>query len=99
MMYHLFELMILLKISQSSAYKNKLTYSLNMPRYLDIDEILADDERLTCRMMQESADLGHLNSNVNSVDLPRDAKVEIPMWLAQVFFEVFVTVFSFQSLF
>ena len=59
-----------------------------MTKFLDIDEILADDERLTCRMMQETADLGHLNSNINSVDLPRDAKVEIPMWLAQVFFEV-----------
>ena len=59
-----------------------------MPRYLDIDEILSEDERITCRMLQDTAFLGHLNSNIDSPDLPRDAKVEVPMWLAEVFFEV-----------
>jgi hypothetical protein len=57
-------------------------------RYLDIDEILAEDERVTCKTLQESAYLGHLNSDLNVADLPRDSIVDVPLWLAQVFFEV-----------
>lgn len=57
-------------------------------RYLDLDEVLAGEERLSCRTLLESAKLGHLNSDLNSVDLPRDSKVDIPMWLAEVLFEV-----------
>ena len=56
--------------------------------YLDIDEILAEEERVSCKTLQESSYLGHLNSDLNSVDLPRDSKVDIPLWLAEVFFEV-----------
>ena len=59
-------------------------------RYLDIDEILAEDERVTCKTLQEYARLGHLNSELNSVDLPRDSNVDLPLWLAQIFFEVWI---------
>ncbi len=59
-----------------------------MGRFLDVDTILAEDERLTCKMLYESVNLGHLNSNINSADLARDTKVDIPIWLAQVFYEV-----------
>lgn len=57
-------------------------------RFLDIDEILAEEERISCKTLHDATDLGHLNSDLNIVDLPRDSKVDIPLWLAEVFFEV-----------
>lgn len=57
-------------------------------RYLDINEILAEEERVGCKTLQESTNLGHLATDLNIVHLPRDSKIEIPLWLAEVFFEV-----------
>lgn len=59
-----------------------------MGRYLDIDEVLSEDERISCKVLQETSGLGHLNSNLNASDLPLGAKVDVPVWLAQAFYEV-----------
>lgn len=50
--------------------------------YYDLDELLAEEERFPLNFMQDSKGLGFLDSTVQSADLPKDSKVELPIWLA-----------------
>eukprot|EP00607_Mallomonas_marina_P008682 CAMPEP_0182423056 /NCGR_PEP_ID=MMETSP1167-20130531/8958_1 /TAXON_ID=2988 /ORGANISM="Mallomonas Sp, Strain CCMP3275" /LENGTH=196 /DNA_ID=CAMNT_0024601677 /DNA_START=127 /DNA_END=714 /DNA_ORIENTATION=- len=55
--------------------------------FLDIDQILAEDERLPCVFSVEAKDLGFLDPSIHSDDLPAHSKVDLPLWLAQTFAE------------
>ena len=52
-------------------------------RYLDIDVILSEDERLPCKFLADVAYLGHLDPSNAEDYLPAETKVELPLWLAQ----------------
>uniref|UniRef100_M4B1N7 DNA replication complex GINS protein PSF3 N-terminal domain-containing protein n=1 Tax=Hyaloperonospora arabidopsidis (strain Emoy2) TaxID=559515 RepID=M4B1N7_HYAAE len=49
--------------------------------YLDIDDILAGDERIKCSFETDVLDCGYLDPSCNSTDLPKGASVELPLWL------------------
>lgn len=51
-------------------------------RYLDIDHILSEAERVPCKFLISVDELGHLDSANNEVDLQSGTKVELPLWLA-----------------
>ena len=51
-------------------------------KYLDIDEILAEEERISCIFSIDAAGLGPLDPTTNEEDLPAQSKVELPLWLA-----------------
>lgn len=54
-------------------------------RYLDIDLILSEDERIPCKFLVDAKDLGHLDATNEDEDLPDGARVELPLWLAKSF--------------
>lgn len=54
-----------------------------MNKYLDIDEILSEEERVPCIFTYDAKNLGMLDSSNDSIDLPEDSKVELPLWLAR----------------
>ena len=51
-------------------------------KFLDIDEILAEEERLSCVFSLDASGLGYLDPTSNEEDLPENSKVELPLWLA-----------------
>lgn len=53
-------------------------------RYLDIDEILSEEERLPCVFLHDAASLGNLDPTADSADLLAQTKVELPLWMATV---------------
>ena len=54
--------------------------------YLDIDNVLAEDERIPCKFMIDVDHLGHLNPTAEvENDLQKDAVVELPFWLGREF--------------
>lgn len=57
-----------------------------MSRYLDIDLIMAEEDRLPCLFLHDSAGMGHLDSTMQQTRdnvLPAQSRVEVPYWLAQ----------------
>ncbi|GMF46258.1 unnamed protein product [Phytophthora fragariaefolia] len=50
--------------------------------YLDVDEILAGDERVKCKFETAALDCGYLDPSCCEPDLPEGAAVELPLWLA-----------------
>ena len=50
--------------------------------FLDIDEILSEEERIPCIFNIDASNLGYLDSTNNLPDLPAHSKVELPLWLA-----------------
>lgn len=55
---------------------------LRLMSYLDIDEILSEEERIPCIFTIDASGLGYLDSTNNFTDLPAHSKVELPLWLA-----------------
>lgn len=55
--------------------------------FLDIDQILAEEERLTCEFSVDAKDLGMLDPSIGTSDLPAHSKVDLPLWLAQTLAE------------
>jgi GINS complex subunit 3 len=53
-------------------------------KYLDIDEILSEEERMPSVFNLDASGLGCLDSTNHSPDLPAHSKVELPLWLAHV---------------
>ncbi len=53
-------------------------------RYLDVNLILSEEERLPVTFESQAYGLGHLDTNSNEQDLPAKSKIELPVWLAQV---------------
>lgn len=51
--------------------------------YYDIDDILADSEKVPCRFTLSVPGLGYLEGNPGK-PIEKDTKVELPMWLAEV---------------
>jgi GINS complex subunit 3 len=51
--------------------------------YLDIDEILSEEERMPCKFSLDGKNLGFLNSASDSNDLEEGSKVELPLWLSK----------------
>lgn len=51
-------------------------------RFLDIDEILAEEERMSCVFSLDASGLGSLDPTSNEEDLPATSKIELPLWLA-----------------
>ena len=56
-------------------------------RYLDIDQILSEGERVPCKFLVGAEELGHLDITNDDENLPEDTKVELPLWLAGTFAE------------
>jgi len=57
-----------------------------MSRYLDIDLILSEEERLPCLFLYEGANMGHLDSTTQQNEdnsLPVESRVDLPFWLGQ----------------
>lgn len=59
-----------------------------MPRrFLDIDVILSEEERLPCVFKVNASHLGHLDTSSAQVatrrDLPRGTKIELPIWMSR----------------
>jgi len=51
-------------------------------KFLDIDEILAEEERISCIFSLDASGLGGLDPTSNEEDLPESSKVELPLGLA-----------------
>ena len=55
-------------------------------RYLDLDTLLCEDERVPCIFQCEGAELAFLDPSLqNTTDLPANSRLELPMWLATSF--------------
>eukprot|EP01041_Mallomonas_annulata_P005413 gene5413-10834_t len=55
--------------------------------YLDIDQILAEEERLPCEFLINAKGLGMLDTSLKAEDLPAHSKIDLPLWLSQVLAE------------
>jgi GINS complex subunit 3 len=53
--------------------------------YLDIDQILCDEERIPATFLLDAPGLGHLDPSIDSEDLPENTRIELPLWLALAF--------------
>ena len=53
--------------------------------YLDIDQILSEEERIPTVFLLDGAGLGHLDISIESEDLPENTRIELPLWLALAF--------------
>ncbi|KAF4322828.1 hypothetical protein BBO99_00003820 [Phytophthora kernoviae] len=53
-----------------------------MGSYVDIDEILAGDERIKCTFTTDALDCGYLDPSCRGPDLQEGTGVELPLWLA-----------------
>ena len=51
--------------------------------YYDIDDILADSEKIPCRFNITVPGLGYLEGNPGRA-IEKDTKIELPMWLAEI---------------
>ncbi|OWZ21623.1 hypothetical protein PHMEG_0003796 [Phytophthora megakarya] len=51
--------------------------------YLDMDAILAEDERIKCTFATDALDCGFLDPSCREPDLAKHAAVELPLWLAR----------------
>lgn len=51
--------------------------------YYDLDDVLADGERVPCKFNLSVPGLGYLEGNPGKLVL-KDAKVELPIWLAEI---------------
>lgn len=55
--------------------------------YLNIDEILSEEERMTCIFLIDGSGLGSLDLTNDLNDLPINSKIELPLWLSQILAE------------
>jgi GINS complex subunit 3 len=53
--------------------------------YLDIDQILCEEERIPATFLLDAPGLGHLDTSIDSEDLPENSRIELPLWLALAF--------------
>lgn len=52
-----------------------------MWRELDIDNLLAEEDRISCEFLEEGYEMGSLDPNLHQVNLPSGSIVELPLWL------------------
>ena len=45
--------------------------------YLDLDLILSEEDRIPVEFLVEGKDLGHLDPNIQSENLPEKSKIEV----------------------
>lgn len=66
-----------------------MIYQLNLQfkamSYLDIDNILSEEERIPSVFLLDAPGLGHLDVSIDSEDLPENTRIELPLWLALAF--------------
>ena len=55
--------------------------------YLNLDEILSEEERMPSIFLIDGSGLGHLDSTNDLIDLPANTKIELPFWLVQTLLE------------
>lgn len=55
-----------------------------MARYLDIDTVLSEEERIPCVFQMNVPGLGFLDPSNDQSYLPAGARVELPLWMARV---------------
>eukprot|EP01083_Nonionella_stella_P081396 224189_1 len=51
--------------------------------YFDVDDILAEDEMLSCKFLIDALGLGYLDESNDDEDLKAGAVADLPVWLAQ----------------
>jgi GINS complex subunit 3 len=49
-------------------------------RYVDIDLILSEDERIPCKFSLDADKLGHLDPTNEEEYLPTGSVVDLPLW-------------------
>ncbi len=55
--------------------------------YLDIDEILSEEERIPSIFLLDAINLGSLDLTNTFSDLPAQSKVELPLWMIHILSE------------
>lgn len=55
--------------------------------YLNLDEILSEEERISCIFLIDGSGLGYLDTTNNFYDLPLNSKIDLPLWLSQILTE------------
>jgi len=58
-----------------------------MSGMLDIDVILADEDRVPVEFLQRGIGLGMLDTTTIDSDIPEDTKLDLPLWLFKAFNE------------
>ena len=53
------------------------------PNYFSIDDILASQERVPCRVETDLPNLGFLDPGSDSVTLARATRLELPLWMVE----------------
>lgn len=51
--------------------------------YFNLDDILATQERIPCTFQTEVFNLGYIDPSLDSRDIPKGTKLELPFWLAK----------------
>ena len=54
-----------------------------MARYLDIDTILADEDRVPVKFVNGAYGLGHLDASSATKDIEEDQTLDLPLWIAK----------------
>lgn len=54
-----------------------------MSKYLDIDAILAEEDRVPATFMYGAYGLGHLDASSASKDIEEQQQIDLPLWLAK----------------
>ncbi|XP_070574848.1 DNA replication complex GINS protein PSF3-like [Ptychodera flava] len=66
-----------------SSYGNAYTrYGNNADNYFNIDDILATQEKIPCKVEQSILRLGFLDSSSDTRDIQPGTKLDLPFWLA-----------------
>lgn len=55
--------------------------------YLNIDEILTEEERIPSIFLLDGSGLGHLDTTNDLNDLPSNSKIDLPLWLTTILVE------------
>ncbi|XP_037085433.1 DNA replication complex GINS protein PSF3-like [Pollicipes pollicipes] len=54
------------------------------PDCFSLDDILASNANVSCKFLEETKHLGFLDSSGQHEDVPANAKLELPLWLAHL---------------
>jgi len=70
-----------------------------MSRYLDVDSILCEEERIPCVFQVDGAGLGFLDSSNDNPNLPAGSRVELPLWMAKTLTQKMMTTMELPKYF
>lgn len=72
--------------------------SVKLPsNYFDINDILSMNERVTCTIEQDLVKMGYLDPSTDNEHLLKGSKLELPIWLAQEFYNSKIKVLKVET--